>query len=56
MASNVFKRLDREQTRAFQKWARDNYQIFTEISGLWHPVVQRECVKMNCEAGFRPES
>jgi hypothetical protein len=45
-----FKRLTPKKTAAFQKWARDNYVPFSTIEGIWHPVTQAECVKMNQEA------
>jgi hypothetical protein len=45
-----FKLLDTAQQAEFRKAARDNYQVFTEINGLWHPAYQAECVLMNTEA------
>jgi len=44
-----FKQLSSEEESEFRKWARDNYKPFTDISGVWHPVVQDECKKMNEE-------
>jgi hypothetical protein len=44
-----FKQLDSEEERSFRQWARDNYKPFTKIDGIWHPVSQDECVKMNVE-------
>lgn len=35
---------------AFRAWARTNYQTGTDISGIWHPIVQAECIRMNMEA------
>ena len=48
---NLFKALTVEETREFQQWARANYKPFTPISGIWHPAVQEECVRMNMEGG-----
>jgi len=44
-----FKQLSSEEESEFRKWARDNYKPFSDISGVWHPVVQDECKKMNEE-------
>jgi hypothetical protein len=44
----MFRFLDKEEEAKFRLWARENYTPFTEISELWHPVVQDECRKM-CE-------
>jgi hypothetical protein len=43
----LFTELTHEQEVIFRQWARDNYEPFADISGVWHPVVQDECVKMN---------
>jgi len=43
----IFRKLNDEQTEAFRQWARDSYRPFSEIKGIWHPVVQEECVKIN---------
>ena len=40
----------------FQQWARDNYKPFTSINGMWHPVVQQECVQINRNAILLAES
>lgn len=44
----MFRFLTKEEEVNFRLWARKNYTPFTEISELWHPVVQDECNKM-CE-------
>ena len=44
----MFRFLNKEEEAKFRRWARDNYTPFTEISELWHPVVQDECHRM-CE-------
>jgi hypothetical protein len=49
---NLFRQLSVAQTAEFQKWARLNYKPFEPIEGIWHPIVQAECVKMCAEAGY----
>lgn len=44
-----FKQLDSEEEKSFRQWARDNYKVGEPISGVWHPAVQDECVKINTE-------
>jgi hypothetical protein len=44
-----FRTLDEKEEQSFRKWARENYETDTPISGMWHPVIQDECVKMNAE-------
>ena len=44
-----FKSLSSEEEQEFRQWARDNYKVGEAISGVWHPVVQDECVKINTE-------
>lgn len=46
---NLFKPVDEIDVASFKQWARDNYKPGEEISGVWHPVVQKECVKINEE-------
>ena len=48
----VFRDIKGEEARQFKQWARDNYAVFTPINGLWHPLIQAECVEMNRETGF----
>jgi len=51
----LFRDLGEAEAASFRKWARENYKPFSEISGLWHPVVQAECTQMNKEADvWRP--
>ena len=47
----LFKDLSAKEEEKFRQWARENYKPLTEIKGIWHPVVQEECVKMNKEKG-----
>jgi len=44
----MFRFLNKEEEANFRLWARANYTPFTEISDLWHPVVQDEC-RLMCE-------
>lgn len=46
----LFRDLDEAEAASFRKWARGNYTPGDPISGVWHPTVQAECVKMNAEA------
>jgi hypothetical protein len=50
----LFRQLSAEDEQAFRQWARDNYKPFEEIDGIWHPVVQDECVKINQRTGYSP--
>lgn len=47
----MFRTLTQEEEKEYRQWAHDNYVPHTEISGVWHPVVQDECVKINKESG-----
>jgi uncharacterized protein YjiK len=44
-----FRKLSVQEKRKFRKAARENYEVFTLIEGVWHPVYQAECVAMNDE-------
>lgn len=48
----LFKDLNENQEAEFRQWARDNYKPFSPIEGIWHPVVQDECAKMNAAQQF----
>lgn len=45
----MFKELTQGQTAEFKDWARQNYKPLTEIKGVWHPVIQAECARINDE-------
>jgi hypothetical protein len=45
----IFRSLTPAEEAEFREWAHDNYKPGAEISGIWHPVVQEECVKINEE-------
>jgi len=51
MGSGLFRELTEDEEIKFRKWARDNYKPYNDISGIWHPVVQHECAKINKEKG-----
>jgi len=46
---DLFLKLDDDQETEFRQWARDNYVPLEPISGVWHPVIQDECSKINSE-------
>lgn len=43
----LFRDLSADEEATFRQWARDNYVPLTDIRGIWHPVVQDECRKIN---------
>lgn len=45
----MWRTLTPEEEGEFRQSARDNYEPLTPINGVWHPVYQYECVKMNQE-------
>lgn len=47
-----FRELSEEDAERFRRWARKNYTVGGPIDGVWHPVVQDECVNMNKEAAI----
>ena len=49
---NMFRDLSFNEACEFRQWAKDNYKVGEPISGIWHPIVQDECVKMNKEASL----
>lgn len=56
----LFKQLTADEARTYRQWARTHYKLLTPIPGIWHPVVQAECTRMNREAqgfdnGYFPE-
>jgi hypothetical protein len=46
----AFRRLSEQEKLEFRNAARENYALFSPIDGLWHPVYQHECVRMNAES------
>lgn len=49
----MFRLLNEKEESEFRRWARRNYTIGSEISEVWHPVVQDECRRMCEESGVR---
>jgi len=47
---NIYRTLDKKETKEFQQWAKENYVPGTVISPVWHPVIKEECKKMNTKA------
>jgi len=45
----LYHDLDEKEVADFKKWARENYEAYTVIKGVWHPVIQAECAKINAE-------
>ena len=45
----LFRDLEASEVADFKKWARDNYKPNDPIKGIWHPIIQDECVQMNSE-------
>lgn len=50
--SILYRLLTDDQKADFVQWARVNYRPFQPIEGIWHPVIQRECVRINEAAGL----
>jgi len=50
--SMIFKLLSEEEKQAFRKAAREKYKPFSNIEGIWHPIYQEECVKINHERAY----
>lgn len=46
----MFIALSEEEAEEFRRWARENYEPFSDIKGIWHPEVQKECARINGEA------
>lgn len=46
----AFRKLSEQEKQEFRETARMNYELFSPIDGLWHPVYQHECVRMNAES------
>jgi len=45
--NNLFKELSESEELDFRAWARDNYKPYEPIKGIWHSIVQQECVNIN---------
>lgn len=44
---SLFKTLSESEEQEFRQWARNNYTPLDPIKGIWHPIVQDECTKIN---------
>ena len=52
----LFKTLSPAEEAEYRASARERYTPFEEISGVWHPIYQDECVKMNAEKGYSDDA
>jgi len=43
----LFRGLDEEEINDFRQWACDHYEPGSEIRPYWHPIVRRECERIN---------
>lgn len=43
----LFRDLTDEEEADFRAWSRENYVKYSDIKGIWHPVVQDECKRIN---------
>ncbi len=48
----VYRYLSDEEELQFRAHARTIYEPFAPIEGIWHPVYQEECVRINHELSF----
>ena len=48
----VFRYLSDQEELIFRDHARTKYVAFSPIEGIWHPVYQDECVRINHEASY----
>lgn len=48
----LFRMLTPDEEKEYKQSARDNYEPLTEIKGIFHPVYQLECVKINIETNL----
>jgi hypothetical protein len=46
---NFFRELGGIEIVEFKQWARDNFKTGDVINSLWHPIVRKECEKMETE-------
>lgn len=44
-----FRKLSVGEKRKWRKGAREKYEPFSPIDGMWHPVYQAECAAINDE-------
>ena len=46
----MFRELSEKEQQVYRAWARENYVPLSPILGIWHPVVQEECARINVGA------
>ena len=46
----LFKDLTSQEETEFRTWAKENYVPFNDIKGIWHPIIQDECRRINEQA------
>ena len=51
MPDSFFRSLDDQETEEFKQWARDNHKPGDIIQGIWHPVIRKECERIDKERG-----
>ena len=49
MDNSFFRKLTVEEEQEFCEWARINYKPEDKIKEVWHPIVRKECNKINKE-------
>jgi hypothetical protein len=43
----LFRGLSEEQINDMRQWAWDNYKPGGDVKKYWHPIVRRECERIN---------
>lgn len=47
MPDHWFKKLSANEQTNYRRWATDNHKAGQCINPMWHPVVRRECERIN---------
>ena len=47
LPDSFFRELSEDEAEVYRIWAMDNYEPGDSISPMWHPVVRRECERIN---------
>ena len=50
MDDGFFRYLNEEETEEFKQWARDNHKPGDEVKSVWHPVLRKECQRIDEES------
>jgi hypothetical protein len=45
----MFRKLSPAEEARFRAWAQSSYEPGSPILGIWHPVIQEECARINRE-------